>query len=178
MKKFVMTACLLGMMQTAGWAKVTLPEILSDNMVLQQQTEVRLWGKAKADAEVSVRVSWNNQVYTVKADASGRWILKVDTPSATYLPQTLTFSDGEETTLHNVLIGEVWFCSGQSNMEMPLEGFPGCPIAGANETIATSAQWKGIRVATVERMGSYSLLMNVGERGKSVILQMHRNLAL
>ena len=55
--------------------------------------------------------------------------------------------------MNNVLVGEVWFCSGQSNMEMPLRGFWNCPIAGANETIATSSKWKGIRVATVEKNG-------------------------
>ena len=146
-------ACLLAAMQTSTWAKVTLPDIMSDNMVLQQQTEVKLWGKANPNTEVSVRVSWSDRVYKVKSDAAGKWLAKVQTPAATYEAQTITFSDGEETKLDNVLIGEVWFCSGQSNMEMPLNGFWNCPIEGANETIATAAQWKGIRVATVEKNG-------------------------
>ena len=62
MKKQIVAACLL-MMQTASWGKVVLPEILSDNMVLQQQTEVKLWGKAKANAQVSIRPSWDNRTY-------------------------------------------------------------------------------------------------------------------
>lgn len=152
MKKQIIAACLL-MMQTASWGKVVLPEILSDNMVLQQQTEVKLWGKAKANAQVSIRPSWDNRTYTATSDKDGKWIAKVQTPQASYNAYSITFSDGETTQLSNILIGEVWFCSGQSNMEMPLAGFWNCPIAGANETIATSAQWKGIRVATIEKNG-------------------------
>ena len=152
MKKQIIAACLL-MMQTASWGKVVLPEILSDNMVLQQQTEVKLWGKAKANAQVSIRPSWDNRTYTATSDKDGKWIAKVQTPQASYNAYSITFSDGETTQLNNILIGEVWFCSGQSNMEMPLAGFWNCPVAGANETIATSAQWKGIRVATIEKNG-------------------------
>lgn len=62
----------------------------------------------------------------------------------------IEISDGESVTLTNILIGEVWLCSGQSNMEMPLRGFQNCPVAGGNETIATSGRWrKQIRFATV-----------------------------
>lgn len=78
---------------------------------------------------------------------------KIQTPTASYQTYTISISDGEEVKLNNVLVGEVWFCSGQSNMEMPLRGFWNCPIAGANETIATASKWKGIRVATVEKNG-------------------------
>ncbi len=152
MKKQIIAACLL-MIQTTSWSKVVLPEILSDNMVLQQQTEVKLWGKAKANAQVSIRPSWDNRTYTATSDKDGKWIAKVQTPQASYNAYSITFSDGETTQLNNILIGEVWFCSGQSNMEMPLAGFWNCPVAGANETIATSAQWKGIRVATIEKNG-------------------------
>lgn len=151
MRKTLLAALML--MQMGAWAKVDLPEILSDNMVLQQQTEVKLWGKAKANAEVSISPSWTNNIYTVKTDNDGKWIAEIQTPSASYTPYTITLSDGEVTTLNNILIGEVWFCSGQSNMEMPLAGFWNCPIEGANETIATASQWKGIRVATIEKNG-------------------------
>lgn len=152
MKKWIISACLL-MMQAGAWAKVTLPDIMSDNMVLQQQTEACLWGKANANAEVTIRPSWNRETYKVTADADGKWIAKIKTPTASYNAYTISISDGEEIILNNVLVGEVWFCSGQSNMEMPLRGFWNCPIAGANETIATSSKWKGIRVATVEKNG-------------------------
>lgn len=152
MKKWIISACLL-MMQAGAWAKVTLPDIMSDNMVLQQQTEACLWGKADANAEVTIRPSWNNEAYKVKAGADGKWIAKIQTPTASYQTYTISISDGEEVKLNNVLVGEVWFCSGQSNMEMPLRGFWNCPIAGSNETIATASKWKGIRVATIEKNG-------------------------
>ena len=152
MKKLFISAFLL-LTGVTAWGKVTLPEILSDNMVLQQQTKARLWGWTDPSNEVTIRTSWDNQTYTVKADAQGKWLTAVSTPAATYAPQTISFSDGETLTLNNVLIGEVWFCSGQSNMEMPLAGFDNCPIAGANETIAKAGQWKGIRVAMIEKNG-------------------------
>ena len=66
MKKSIVMACLLAAMQTGAWAKVVLPDILSDNMVLQQQTEVKLWGKANPNAQVNIRVSWSGQTYTVQ----------------------------------------------------------------------------------------------------------------
>ena len=81
MKKWIVSACLL-MMQAGAWAKVTLPDIMSDNMVLQQQTEACLWGKADANAEVTIRPSWNNEAYKVKAGADGKWIAKIQTPTA------------------------------------------------------------------------------------------------
>lgn len=152
MKKWIVSACLL-MMQAGAWGKITLPDIVSDNMVLQQQAEACLWGKANANAEVIIRPSWNREVYKVTADAEGKWVAKIQTPTASYQAYTISISDGEEVKLNNVLVGEVWFCSGQSNMEMPLRGFVNCPIAGANEIIATSSKWKGIRVATVEKNG-------------------------
>lgn len=152
MKKWIVSACFL-MMQASIWGKVTLPDILSDNMVLQQQTEACLWGKANANAEITIRPSWGYEVYTVKADADGKWKARIKTPVASYQPYSIAISDGEEKVLNNVLIGEVWFCSGQSNMEMPLRGFWNCPIEGANEAIATASEWKGIRVATIEKNG-------------------------
>ena len=152
-----MKKLILGALLVCGWcaaeAKVTLPEILSDNMVLQQQTDVRLWGWAAPNAEISVKPSWGNKTYRAQADGEGRWLLSVATPAASYTSYSIEISDGDLLTLDNVLVGEVWFCSGQSNMEMPLAGFDNCPIEGANEVIATASQWKGIRVVTVEKNG-------------------------
>ena len=89
-------------------AKVTLPSILGDNMVLQQQTEVELWGKARPNAVVTVKTSWNNRVYKSSSDGKGNWSLKVSTPVAGG-PYKITFNDGELLTLQNILIGEVCF---------------------------------------------------------------------
>jgi sialate O-acetylesterase len=76
-------------------AKVRLPHIIGDNMVLQQQTEARLWGWAKAGKTVKVSTSWSNDVVSVQADKDGKWLVKVKTPKASYEAQTITFDDGE-----------------------------------------------------------------------------------
>ena len=119
MKKLIAVALL-----ACGWgaaeAKVTLPEILSDNMVLQQQTDVRLWGWAAPNGSITVKPSWSDKVYRAQADGEGRWILSVATPAADYTARSIEISDGEPVVLKNILIGEVWFCSGQSNMQMPV----------------------------------------------------------
>ena len=134
-----------------------LPEIIGSNMMLQQQTQARLWGWAKGGSSVTVTTSWDNQTYSAKADRqSGRWELQVPTPAASYDAQQLTIQgDGQTINVDNILIGEVWFCSGQSNMEMPLRGFWNCPVEGATEAIATSAQYKkSVRMATIPKIAA------------------------
>ena len=115
---------------SAADAKVRLPHIIGDNMVLQQQTDARLWGWDKPGTRVSVTVSWNEETYTATTGRDGKWMVKVPTPKASYTPLSITFDDGEPTTISNVLSGEVWVCAGQSNMEMPMRGFGNCPVDG------------------------------------------------
>lgn len=133
-------------------SEIKLPAVIADNMVLQQQSDVAIWGWAKPNANVSVSSSWNKKSYSTKSDAEGYWSLKIKTPEASYTPYSLTISDGKAVTVNNVLIGEVWLCSGQSNMEMPMMGFGGNqPIEGGPEAIYNSTN-KGIRCFTVERI--------------------------
>ena len=103
-------------------AKVTLPAFFTDNMVVQQNSTLTLPGKAKAGKNVTVKASWNDNKFTTKATADGSFRIEIPTPAAGG-PYTITISDGETLTLKNVLAGEVWFCSGQSNMEMPVAGW-------------------------------------------------------
>lgn len=131
-------------------AKVRLPAFISNNMVLQQQTSTNLWGKSAAGCNVVIKTSWDNRTYTVQSDASGNWQLKVQTPSAGG-PYEITFNDGDLTVLNNVLIGEVWFCSGQSNMEMPVQGFHRQPVAGAQDILLKASKSVPIRAFTVEK---------------------------
>lgn len=133
-------------------AEVKLPSIFGSNMVLQQQTDVAFWGKAAAGSNVSVKTSWNGKSYSTRADNNGNWKLKVTTPAAGG-PYTVTVSDGKAITLKNVMIGEVWVCSGQSNMEMQMKGYLNQPITGSNEFIATSSNDQ-IRLITVPRLTS------------------------
>ena len=137
-------------------AEIKLPSIFGDNMVLQQQTNAAIWGKATPNSTISVRASWNNRSVTTRADSEGRWKLKVPTPAAGG-PYTVIISDGKPVTLRNVMIGEVWVCSGQSNMEMPMKGYRNQPITGSNEFIATSAN-NSIRLITVPRVTSLTPL--------------------
>ena len=99
------------------WAEITLPAIFTDNMVLQQQSEVTIWGWANPIENVNVGVSWDTAVARTKADNYARWMVKIKTPVAGG-PYTVTIAGGDTIVLKNVMIGEVWLCSGQSNMEM------------------------------------------------------------
>jgi sialate O-acetylesterase len=118
-------------------------------MVLQQQTNAAIWGWCKAETKITVITSWNKKEYITKSDISGKWIIKVSTPVAGG-PYTITINDGELLQLKNVLIGEVWLCSGQSNMEMPMKGFRGQPVLGSNDAILKSKN-SNIRLFTVPR---------------------------
>ena len=147
---------LLAVMAAAGTisAKITLPEIIGDNMVLQQDTKVRIWGKASAGKTVTITTSWSREKTKVTADGDGNWLALVQTPAASYTQHSMVISDGEAVKLDNILIGEVWFCGGQSNMEMPLNGFWDCPIEGSNEEIATSGKRSGIRLVKIPKTGT------------------------
>ena len=133
-------------------AEIKLPAIFGDNMVLQQQSDVAIWGKAGKNASVSVSTSWNHKSYSTNASADGTWKVKVQTPKAGG-PFEVTVSDGKSIKLKNVLIGEVWVCSGQSNMEMPVKGFNNQPVVGSGEAIAFSSN-PGIRLFTVKKATS------------------------
>lgn len=149
---------------------VELPEIISDNAVLQQKSDVKLWGWSKPGRTVTVTPSWSEgKSYIAKADnKTGRWELNVATPGASFTPQSVSFDDGDKPTrIDNVLIGEVWFCSGQSNMEMPLRGFWCQPVEGAAQAIAYSGKYPGIRMATVPKRASYTPQDRVEGKWKS-----------
>lgn len=120
MKKICILA--ISAMAAAGaGAAVKLPAYIGDNMVLQQNTEIKIPGVAAPGAKVTVNPSWGKAV-KVKADASGKFTVTLATPAAGG-PLSITFDDGEPLTIDNILSGEVWLCSGQSNMEMPLAGW-------------------------------------------------------
>lgn len=100
----------------AAGAQVRLPSFFSDNMVLQRETAVTIWGWSAPGQKIYVTNSWNNTTDSTRADGGARWALTVNTPAAGG-PYTLTVKGGNTITLNNVMIGEVWICSGQSNMQ-------------------------------------------------------------
>ncbi len=143
-------------------AKVTPGSMITDNMVLQQNGKARLYGSADPNKKVTVTPSWNNTPYQTKADAKGKWEIAIDTPAGGYTPYSITISDGTPVTLNNVLVGEVWLASGQSNMEMPLKGFAGCCVEGGYDEVATATEKANkIRFYTVPLKQSYEPLETI-----------------
>ena len=104
----------------AAFAKVQMPKVFSDNMLLQRQTTVKLWGTADANADIEVR--FNGQSAKTKATKNGDWELRLEPMEANAENQTLVvFENGAESkSIKNVLVGEVWIAGGQSNMELPM----------------------------------------------------------
>ena len=150
--RFIALFLLIALCNTVS-AEVKLPAIFGSNMVLQQQTNANLWGTSTPDATVKVTTSWNNKTYSVKADGEGNWKLAVATPEAGG-PYTITFNDGKKTVLDNIMIGEVWLCSGQSNMEMPIKGFKNQPVENSGRTLLQSKN-SDIRLFTIKRNASF-----------------------
>lgn len=121
-----------------------------DNMVLQQNSEVKIPGTTGRGRKVRMRVSWSEKSQTIKADENGCFLFKVGTPSAGG-PYKITFDDGDVVVLENILIGEVWLCSGQSNMQMPVRGQLNQPVVGSNRVIAQADPQVPIRMFTVQK---------------------------
>ncbi|WP_166922120.1 sialate O-acetylesterase [Flavobacterium poyangense] len=111
--KFVSLLLISGSMM----ANVSLPNIFGDNMVLQRKSEVKIWGWANPQEEIKFVGSWDNKEYKVRANNQALWELKINTPDAGG-PFTISIKGYNEIVLKNILIGEVWVCGGQSNMEM------------------------------------------------------------
>ncbi len=149
-KAIIALSFFLGMTGSLG-AKVTLPSVFTDNMVLQQKADAPIWGKATAGKPVTVTTSWDNQKYTTTAMADGSWTVKVKTPAGGFTPYSISISDGKVLKLNNILIGEVWICSGQSNMEMPLSGWG--KIKNFEQEIA-GANYPNIRLLHVSKVTS------------------------
>lgn len=129
-------------------AEIRMPAIFGDNMVLQQQAKVPVWGWAKPGNTIKIKTSWDRGRYSALADRDGKWVIHVSTPKAGG-PYEISVSDGKLLILKNILIGEVWLCSGQSNMQMPVMGGSNLRVNGSNETIATANNNPNIRLFTV-----------------------------
>ena len=128
-------------------ASIELTSIFSDHIVLQQKTENLIWGKAEPNTNLKIKPSWGNIVNT-RSNDKGNWKAKISTPEAGG-PYTIEISSKwDRKIINDVMIGEVWLCSGQSNMRMPLNGSH--PIENGIETIE-SADYPKIRMFNVEK---------------------------
>jgi sialate O-acetylesterase len=156
---------------------LSLPSIFSNHMVLQQNTEVEFWGKAKPFDNIIIKSSWGSYSET-KADKSGNWEIQIDTPSAGGPFQVDVKSSTDSKTFIDVMIGEVWLASGQSNMAWKLNQCEGCiddqktEIQNANynlirffnhptdlsKTMIDSQKWKIVNPENAaERDGEYAV---------------------
>ena len=119
--------------------QIRLPAILGSNMVLQRNSRVPLWGQGKPGQEFKIRTSWDDKQYPVTVDREGKWRTEVTTGGAGG-PYRIELWSDSVIMLENVLLGEVWICSGQSNMEMALAGRYGSITEGSADAIATAGR--------------------------------------
>lgn len=132
-----------------GSAEVRIPKIISDNMVLQQKSKVSVWGWAEPNERITVQCNWGKRAVETSADAKGNWMAKIDTPVAGG-PYEIKISGKNIILLTNILIGEVWVCSGQSNMEMPMAGYNyGNQRVEDGDNVIKNAKYPNIRLFTV-----------------------------
>lgn len=137
-------------------AKVTLPPVMGSNMVLQQKTDAAIFGKADPGKTVTVKTSWNKKKVSTTADSrTGKWLVRVQTPEAGG-PYEIVISDGDKTVLKDILIGEVWYASGQSNMEMPMKGYGSQPAKDGTKYIINAKASRPIRICNIKRQSSTS----------------------
>ena len=155
MRKLLLLLCLLTS-YSISYAQIELPSIIGDNMVLQRNSKAKIWGKTQKNKPVEVSVSWNNKKYKTTAKEDGKWEVLVDTQEAGG-PYTITIKSNKDSkTLTNILLGDVWVCSGQSNMEMPVKGLMGQPVKNSLDAIIESESFPQIHMYTAKQVPALS----------------------
>lgn len=150
--KRIITAAALLLVSFSALAKLSVKEPCSDGMVLQQKAEAVVWGHANPAMVIKVTPSWDGKTYEATTDKKGVWKVKVLTPEASYTKYSITVKgDGGTLTIKDVLVGEVWIASGQSNMEMPVRGYFNCPVEGSSEIIANIKLKDKVRMFSVSQ---------------------------
>ncbi|MBX3007036.1 MAG: glycosyl hydrolase family 2 [Melioribacteraceae bacterium] len=133
--------------------KLQLPAIIGSNMVLQQKSSAPIWGKGEPGSEIEIKCSWSYTTNTVTTKDS-TWKTELLTPSAGGPYKIEIISKNNKIVLTNILIGEVWLCSGQSNMEMPLEGLSAKDSVLNSKYEILNANNPNIRLFTVTKIAS------------------------
>lgn len=136
------------------FSQTKMPSFFSDNMVLQQNEDVAIWGSDEPGKIIDIHASWGVDK-KIKTKENGKWHANIPTKEASFKNHEITIKGSSTITLHNVLIGEVWFGSGQSNMEMSMGGFKNAPVNNGEELINTSEN-NHIRLFNTERGASLS----------------------
>ena len=151
-----------------SFAKIKLPNIIASNMVLQRNTTVKIWGWASPGEKISIKTSWISEVLKITTSENGRWEIAIKT-TLSKEPQSIQLKSSESNiNLDTILFGEVWVCSGQSNMRMPLKGYSGQPTFGGNLAVATSKN-ENLRLFSISENGSPTALDSVSNYKKWAI---------
>lgn len=146
-------------------SQIELPSFFGDNMVFQQKEKVSIWGKDIPNTSINISSSWGSKANTI-TDSNGFWFTSIKTEKGSFKSHTLKIKGSNTIELKNILIGEVWFCSGQSNMEMPLKGLRKSKVLNAEKYLQISNN-KNIRLFNNDRSASVSPSFNVS--GKWVV---------
>ncbi|OOV17470.1 sialate O-acetylesterase [Flavobacterium sp. LM4] len=150
-------------------AQVKLPALVSENMVLQQNAKVNLWGWASPNEKINIQLGWQNSSIETIANSTGNWKVTVETPQGSEKEYSIIINASNKITLNNILIGEVWICSGQSNMYFPVgkeEGTWKTGVKNYEEEIVKS-NYPNIRLFTVLTNASAKPLDDVTGRWES-----------
>ena len=133
-------------------AQIKLSPLFTDNMVLQQKASAPVWGSSAPGSRILVSTTWNKKSYETLADDNGQWMVEVSTPKAGGPYEIIISENGiDQVKISNVLIGEVWLCSGQSNMEMPVGGVWG-KVLNYEQELHNASKYSQIRLMTVDRV--------------------------
>lgn len=153
MKKTILSLGMLLLACCMAEAKITLPALFTDNMLLQQKSTVVVHGRSSTGQEVVITAGWSKHPYTTSPDKEGNWRMELPTPSAGG-PYAISISDGDEYRLQNILIGELWLYTGESDVRIPLDNLPPQPsirlfqpkkeisLVPRNELTAAQGGWK------------------------------------
>src|SRR5690242_10131642 len=143
MRRFLAVFALIALVTFSARADVKLPAIISDNMCLQANKAVTVWGKADAGEKVTVKFA--NQQQTATTDADGKWAVVLRAMPAAGEAAEMTVSGKNTITVKNILVGEVWIASGQSNMEFSFSG------AHNNKEETPKADYPKIRIFNLRK---------------------------
>ncbi|MEA4935888.1 MAG: sialate O-acetylesterase [Paludibacter sp.] len=145
------------------FAKVKLPGYWGSGMVLQQLSAITIEGKTVQNTLVTITCSWSKKTVIAKSDNNGNWECVINTPRGSSMPCKITFFDGDSLALTNVLIGEVWLCSGQSNMFMPMAGMSKEEVVENSQKFIDGADVElPLRLFTVPRKASSQPVDEIG----------------
>ena len=148
MKRTLLITLVLSFFSMNMYGKIILPSVFADHMVLQQKSNVAIWGWSDPGETIRIVTSWSKDTVKVKADNSSKWSTSIKTIAAGG-PYSIQILGTEKVQLNNVMLGEVWICSGQSNMEMSVNW----KLINGEEDAATATN-SNIRIFHVQKTGA------------------------